>query len=123
MHQIVCTYLYARSKLHSAPNLTCIFQVLTEIKGDLGGSALLTEVAKKINYLEYLAYLPDNLIPIEAQSPVDGSYGICFREWFWKLEASTDVFLTLDVAPEHSWISLMTQSLCPTTSRLWLYLI
>ncbi len=69
-------------------NTTCAHQILTETKWLLGDSADFRRVDQRLDALENVLNHPDLEDTATRQDPRDGSWGHCYTEWFFKLDAS-----------------------------------
>jgi hypothetical protein len=69
-------------------NTTCAHQILTETKWLLGDSADFRRVDQRLDDLENILEHPDLEDTATRQDPADGSWGRCYTEWFFKLDAS-----------------------------------
>jgi hypothetical protein len=71
-------------------NTTCAHQILTETKWLLGDSADFRRVDQRLDALENVLDHPDLEDTAARQDPSDGSWGRCYTEWFFKLDASSE---------------------------------
>ncbi len=75
---------------------SCLRQAVTELRWRLGSTADVPAAERIRDRLRALAAAPTT--PAGNVQDAEGSYGACVEEWFWKVDASTDRFLT-DPAP------------------------
>lgn len=69
-------------------NTACAHQILTETKWLLGDSADFPRIDQRLDALENVLDHPDLEDAAARQDPSDGSWGRCYTEWFFKLDAS-----------------------------------
>jgi len=75
---------------------SCLRQTVTELRWRLGSTGDVAAASRVRDRVRALAAAPAT--PAGTVQDADGSYGPCVEEWFWKVDASTDRFLT-DAAP------------------------
>jgi hypothetical protein len=75
----------------------CSHQALTEIKWLLGATADFPRIDQRLDFLENVLNHPDLEDTAKRQDP-SGSWGACYTEWFFKLDASYNR-LSQDAAP------------------------
>jgi len=75
---------------------SCLRQAVTELRWRLGSTGDVAAATQVRDRVRALAAAPTT--PAGNAQDTDGSYGPCVEEWFWKVDASTDRFLT-DAAP------------------------
>lgn len=75
---------------------SCLRQAVTELRWRLSSTADVPAALRTRDRLRALAAAPAT--PAGSVQDAEGSYGPCVEEWFWKVDASTDRFLT-DAAP------------------------
>jgi hypothetical protein len=68
----------------------CAHQILTETKWLLGDTADFQRIDQRLNALENVLDHPDLESTATKQDPGDGSWGGCYTEWFFKLDATYD---------------------------------
>jgi hypothetical protein len=71
-------------------NTTCAHQILTEAKWLLGATADFRRIDQRLDALQNVLEHPDLEDTAARQDPSDGSWGRCYTEWFFKLDASYD---------------------------------
>jgi hypothetical protein len=71
---------------------SCLRWAATELRWRLNSTADVPAAEAARDRLRRLATAPGN--PNGGTQDADGSYGPCVEAWFWKLDASTDRFLT-----------------------------
>jgi hypothetical protein len=69
-------------------NTACAHQILTETKWLLGDTADFRRIDERLDALENVLNHPDLEKTTSAQDPSDGSWGGCYTEWFFRLDAS-----------------------------------
>jgi hypothetical protein len=69
-------------------NISCAHQILTETKWLLGDTADFSRIDQRLDALENDLNHPDLEDTSTGQDPSDGSWGRCYTEWFFKLDAS-----------------------------------
>ncbi|MGB6692149.1 MAG: hypothetical protein WBE76_30260 [Terracidiphilus sp.] len=69
-------------------NTACAHQILTETKWLLGDTAEFQRIDQRLDALENVLEHPDLEDTATRQDPSDGSWGRCYTEWFFKLDAS-----------------------------------
>jgi hypothetical protein len=75
---------------------SCLRQAVTELRWRLNSTADVPAAEQVRDRVRALAAAPT--MPAGRVQDADGSYGPCVETWFWRLDASTDRFLT-DGAP------------------------
>jgi hypothetical protein len=70
--------------------ISCAHQILTETKWLLGDTAYFQRIDQRLDALENVLDHPDLEDSATRQDPGDGSWGRCYTEWFFKLDASYD---------------------------------
>jgi len=75
---------------------SCLRQAVTELRWRLGSTGDVAAATQVRDRVRALAAAPTT--PAGTVQDADGSYGPCVEEWFWKVDASTDRFLT-DATP------------------------
>ena len=68
----------------------CSHQILNEISWLLGYTANFNAVDRRLKDLQNTLAHPDLEVAASEQDPSDGSWGRCYTEWFFKLDASFD---------------------------------
>ena len=76
---------------------SCLRQAVTELRWRLNSTADVPAAERVRDRVRALAAAP--AVPAGTVQDADGSYGPCVAQWFWKLDASTDRFLTEGVPP------------------------
>lgn len=71
-------------------DVACAHQILMEIKWLISSTAEFSRIDRRLGDLERVLGQPEEEIPARQQDPVDGSWGYCYTEWFFKLDASYD---------------------------------
>jgi hypothetical protein len=71
-------------------NIDCAHQILTETKWLLGDTADFKRIDQRLDALENVLDHPDLESTATEQDPKDGSWGRCYTEWFFKLDATYD---------------------------------
>ena len=71
-------------------NIACAHQILNETKWLLGDSADFPRIDQRLDALENVLAHPELESTATTQDPVDGSWGHCYTEWFFKLDATFD---------------------------------
>lgn len=71
-------------------NIACAHQILTETKWLLGDTADFRRIDGRLDALENVLDHPELEDAATRQDPGDGSWGRCYTEWFFKLDASFD---------------------------------
>jgi hypothetical protein len=71
-------------------NIACAHQILNETKWLLGDSADFPRIDGRLDALENLLAHPEQESTATTQDPADGSWGHCYTEWFFKLDATFD---------------------------------
>jgi hypothetical protein len=71
-------------------NTACAHQILTEVKWLLGDTAEFARTDKRLDELEKVLANPDRERLADQQDLRDGSWGRCYTEWFFKLDATYD---------------------------------
>jgi hypothetical protein len=69
-------------------NVACAHQILVETKWLLGDTADFRRIDQRLDTLENVMGHPDLEEAADRQDPSDGSWGACYTEWFFKLDAS-----------------------------------
>jgi hypothetical protein len=69
-------------------NITCAHQILTETKWLLSATADFHRVDRRLDELQRVLDHPDLEDAASLQDPNDGSWGRCYTEWFFKLDAT-----------------------------------
>jgi hypothetical protein len=69
-------------------NTTCAHQILTETKWLLSATADFRRVDQRLDELQSVLDHPDLEDTASRQDPNDGSWGHCYTEWFFKLDAT-----------------------------------
>src|ERR1039457_4994980 len=77
-------------------NTRCGRQILTEADWLLDSTRDLKRVAERMDALRAILKNPSALNAPDEQSETDGSWGRCYSEWFFKLDASFDEISALD---------------------------
>jgi hypothetical protein len=67
---------------------TCAHQILTETKWLLGDTADFRRIDQRLDALENVLDHPDLEDTATKQDRSDGSWGRCYTEWFFRLDAS-----------------------------------
>ncbi len=84
-------------------NIACAHQILTEIKWMLGDTADFHRIDQRLDALENVIAHPDLEQAATRQDAADGSWGACYTEWFFKLDATYEHLnrdATRNVPPE-----------------------
>jgi hypothetical protein len=81
-------------------NTACGHQILTETKWLLGSTADFHRVDRRLDELQNVLNHPDLENIATQQDPKDGSWGRCYTEWFFKLDATYD-YLNSDLGHAH----------------------
>ncbi len=68
----------------------CAHQILLETKWLLDSTADFRRIDKRLDDLERVLSQPENESLARGQDPIDGSWGHCYTEWFFKLDATYD---------------------------------
>jgi len=76
---------------------SCLRQAVTELRWRLNSTADVPAAEQVRDRVRALAAAPT--VPAGTVQDADGSFGPCVAEWFWKLDASTDRFLTEGAPP------------------------
>lgn len=76
---------------------SCLRQAVIELRWTMNSTGDLSAARAARDRLQALAAAPST--PAGTVQDADGSYGPCVQAWFWKLDASTDRFLTDAVPP------------------------
>lgn len=71
-------------------NVACAHQIFTETKWLLGATADFRLIDQRLDALERVLEHPDLENAATQQDPSDGSWGGCYTEWFFKLDATYD---------------------------------
>jgi hypothetical protein len=74
----------------SGKNTSCSRQILSEIEWLITQTADFKRLDQRIHDLELCLADPEHEAWAEEQDPVDGSWGRCYTEWFFKVAASYD---------------------------------
>jgi hypothetical protein len=69
-------------------NIACAHQILVETKWLLGDTADFPRIDQRLNTLENVMDHPDLEEAATRQDPNDGSWGSCYMEWFFKVDAT-----------------------------------
>lgn len=69
-------------------DVACAHQILLEIRWLLGYTADFTRIDRRLDDLERVLNQPQLESLARRQDPVDGSWGHCYTEWFFKLDAT-----------------------------------
>ena len=81
---------------HAGADRACLRQAVTELRWIMNSSGDVAAAEAARTRLRALA--ASATTPAATVQDADGSYGPCVEAWFWKLDASTDRFLS-DAAP------------------------
>ena len=68
----------------------CAHQILNEIKWLIGDTADFPRIDGRLDALQDLLSHPERESLATQQDPADGSWGRCYTEWFFKLDATYD---------------------------------
>ncbi len=68
----------------------CAHQILLEIKWLLGSTGDFSRIDTRLDDLQHALNGPKRAALARKQYPVDGSWGYCYTEWFFKLDATYD---------------------------------
>ncbi len=71
-------------------DVACAHQIILEIEWLLGYTADFARIDRRLDDLERVLTQPDKESLARRQDPVDGSWGHCYTEWFFKLDATYD---------------------------------
>jgi hypothetical protein len=74
----------------SSQNIGCAHQILTETKWLLSDTADFQRIDQRLDALENVLDHPDLESTASEQDRKDGSWGRCYTEWFFKLDATYD---------------------------------
>jgi hypothetical protein len=74
----------------SGRNTTCSHQMLAEISWLSSSVMDFSRIEKRLDELEALQAHPEDESRAEQQDPIDGSWGKCHEEWFFKVNATYD---------------------------------
>jgi hypothetical protein len=77
-------------------NTRCARQILNEIEWLVDSTHNLDHIASRIQDLRAILKDPSSENAPDEQSETDGSWGQCYTEWFFKLDASFDEISALD---------------------------
>jgi hypothetical protein len=77
-------------------NTRCARQILTETEWLVDSTRDFKRIAGRMAALRAALKNPSSLNAPDEQSETDGSWGRCYTEWFFKLDASFDEISTLD---------------------------
>ncbi len=75
--------------------VACAHQILMEVKWLIGSTAEFTRIDRRLADLERVLIHPEEGRLSQQQDSTDGSWGHCYTQWFFKLDA------TYDYAQEH----------------------
>jgi len=81
-------------------NVTCAHQILTETKWLFSSTADFHRIDERLDSLESVLNHPEREEVPTEQDPNDGSWGGCYTEWFFRLDASYD-YLNRDETRDH----------------------
>jgi hypothetical protein len=73
-------------------NVACAHQILNESKWLLGATADFEKIDQRLDSLESVLRHPDREAMAMRADPSDGSWGACYTEWFFRLDATYDHF-------------------------------
>lgn len=71
-------------------DMACSHQILIETKWLLGYTADFARIARRLDDLQHSLADSEEQALARKQDPVDGSWGHCYTEWFFKLDATYD---------------------------------
>jgi hypothetical protein len=74
----------------SGENTMCAHQILTETKWLLGATADFRRIDQRLDALQNVIDHPELEHAASRQDPNDGSWGRCYTEWFFRLDATYD---------------------------------
>ena len=71
-------------------DVACAHQILLEIKWLIDSTADFARIDRRLNDLESVLGRPEAENRARQEDPADGSWGFCYTEWFFKLDATYD---------------------------------
>ena len=69
---------------------TCAHQILMETAWLISNTADFARIDRRLDALQYTLVHPQNESLGRQQNPIDGSWGRCYTEWFFKLDGTYD---------------------------------
>jgi hypothetical protein len=80
--------MFEKEEQHS--DVACAHQILSEIKWLMDSTADFKRIDKRLDDIQRVLARPEEESLARQQNPVDGSWGSCYTEWFFKLDATYD---------------------------------